>query len=60
MIYRAEYLKDTIGTNYVGININLDLVNPFLDKLKNLLFLPNFHFERAFSRQGFSVTSFFG
>ena len=31
------YLKDTIGNNYVGINILEDVVQPHLEKLKEIL-----------------------
>lgn len=34
MIRRIEYLKDTLGNNYLGININPIEVEPHLEKLK--------------------------
>ena len=34
MIYYVTYLKDTIGNNYLGIKFNNEVINPFLDKLK--------------------------
>lgn len=35
MIYYLGYLKDTIGYNYVGVNIYGDIVQPFIDKMSN-------------------------
>jgi hypothetical protein len=35
MIYRLEYIKDIVGTNFVGINIYKDAVLPFLEKMKH-------------------------
>ena len=37
MIYYVTYLKDTIGNNYLGIKFNNEVINPFLDKLKESL-----------------------
>lgn len=37
MIYYNTYLKDTIGNNYVGINIPNGEVQPFLNKLESIL-----------------------
>lgn len=37
MTYYLEYLKDSVGNNYIGINIYKDTVSPFLDRLKNIL-----------------------
>jgi hypothetical protein len=37
MTYNLTYLKDTIGNNYVGINIPEDVVQPHLEKLKDIL-----------------------
>jgi hypothetical protein len=37
MIYYLTYLKDTIGNNYVGINIPEAVVEPHLEKLKEIL-----------------------
>lgn len=37
MTYYLTYLKDTIGNNYVGINIPEDVVQPHLEKLKEIL-----------------------
>jgi hypothetical protein len=37
MTYNLTYLKDTIGNNYVGINIPEDAVQPHLEKLKEIL-----------------------
>jgi len=37
MIYYVTYLKDTIGNNYIGIKFNNEVINPFLDKLKEVL-----------------------
>lgn len=37
MTYKLTYLKDKIGNNYVGINIPEDVVEPHLEKLKEIL-----------------------
>ena len=37
MTYYLTYLKDTIGNNYVGINIPEAIVEPHLEKLKEIL-----------------------
>jgi hypothetical protein len=37
MTYYLTYLKDTIGNNYVGINIPNEVVEPHLEKLKEIL-----------------------
>lgn len=37
MNYYLTYLKDTIGNNYVGINIPEAIVEPHLEKLKEIL-----------------------
>ena len=37
MIQRLEYLKDVAGNNYIGVNIYIDTISPFLDKLKEML-----------------------
>ena len=37
MTYYLTYLRDTIGNNYVGINIPEDVVQPHLEKLKEIL-----------------------
>ena len=37
MTYYLTYLKDTIGNNYVGINIPEAIVQPHLEKLKEIL-----------------------
>lgn len=37
MTYKLTYLKDTIGNNYVGINIPNEIVEPHLEKLKEIL-----------------------
>jgi hypothetical protein len=37
MTYNLTYLKDTIGNNYVGINVPEDAVQPHLEKLKEIL-----------------------
>lgn len=34
MIYKLEYIKDIVGTNYVGINIYKDAVFSFLQQMK--------------------------
>jgi len=37
MIYNLNYLKDVTGNNYVGINIPNEVVQPHLEKLKEIL-----------------------
>lgn len=37
MIYYLTYLKDSIGQNYLGLKIPNDIVEPYLDELKNHL-----------------------
>lgn len=37
MTYYLTYLKDTIGNNYVGINVPTAVVEPHLEKLKEIL-----------------------
>jgi hypothetical protein len=37
MTYYLTYLKDTIGNNYVGINIPEDVIQPHLERLKEIL-----------------------
>jgi hypothetical protein len=37
MIHRLEYLKDTIGNNYIGVNIYVDFVQSYLERLKNII-----------------------
>jgi len=37
MTYYITYLKDTIGNNYLGIKVPNDVVEPFLDDLKEIL-----------------------
>jgi hypothetical protein len=37
MTYYLTYLKDTIGNNYVGINIPSEVVQPHLEKIKEIL-----------------------
>jgi hypothetical protein len=37
MIYYITYLKDTIGNNYLGIKFDKSVVDPFLNKLKDIL-----------------------
>ncbi len=37
MTYYITYLKDTIGNNYLGIKVPNDVVDPFLDDLKEIL-----------------------
>lgn len=37
MNYYINYLKDTIGQNYLGIKFDLQTIQPFLDKLKVIL-----------------------
>jgi len=37
MTYYLTYLRDTIGNNYVGINIPEAIVQPHLEKLKEIL-----------------------
>lgn len=37
MIHRLEYLKDTVGNNYIGVNIYTDFVQPYLERLRNII-----------------------
>ena len=37
MTYYLTYIKDTIGNNYLGINIPNGVVQPFLNELKDLI-----------------------
>ena len=37
MIYYAQFIKDSIGNNYIGIEISQNVVQPFLDQMKTLL-----------------------
>lgn len=37
MIYYITHVKDTIGNNYLGINIPESVVQPFLNELKDLI-----------------------
>lgn len=37
MIYYVTYLKDSIGQNYLGIKLNKETIEPFLEKLKDIL-----------------------
>jgi hypothetical protein len=37
MTYYLNYLKDTIGNNYLGINIYLEIAQPFLNELKEII-----------------------
>jgi hypothetical protein len=37
MSYKVEHVKDTLGNNYLAININGLEVEPYLDKLKEIL-----------------------
>ena len=37
MIHRLEYLKDTVGNNYMGVNIYVDFVQSYLERLKNII-----------------------
>lgn len=37
MIYYNNYIRDSIGNNYVGVNIYPETVQPFLDKLKSII-----------------------
>ena len=38
MIYYNTYLKDTIGNNYIGINIGNGEVEPFLNKFCQIIY----------------------
>lgn len=42
MIYYLTYLKDKIGNNYLGIDLPIDVVEPYLNELKNHLSAENF------------------
>lgn len=37
MTYYLTYIKDTIGNNYIGINIPNGVVQPFLNELKDII-----------------------
>jgi len=37
MIYYLQYLRDTIGNNYLGINITNEMAQPFLNELKDII-----------------------
>jgi len=37
MTYYITYLKDIQGSNYLGIKVPNDVVEPFLDDLKDIL-----------------------
>lgn len=37
MIYYLTYLKDITGSNYIGINIPIGVVDPFLNDLKDIV-----------------------
>lgn len=37
MTHYISYLKDSIGNNYIGIKIDNSIVNPFLEKLKEII-----------------------
>jgi hypothetical protein len=37
MTQYLSYVKDTIGNNYVGVNIYSDIVYPYIDKMKTIL-----------------------
>ena len=37
MKVRVSYLKDIIGSNYIGVNIYTDMVTPYLVRLKSIL-----------------------
>lgn len=37
MVYYVSYLKDRLGNNYLGLNIPFDIVEPFLNELKDIL-----------------------
>jgi hypothetical protein len=37
MIHRLEYLKDTVGNNYIGVNIYVDMVQPYLERLRGII-----------------------
>lgn len=37
MIYYLTYLKDRLGNNYLGIDVPVDMVDPYLNELKNHL-----------------------
>lgn len=37
MIYYLTYIKDTIGNNYIGIDVPTGVVDPFLNELKDIV-----------------------
>lgn len=34
---RIEYLRDVVGNNYLGVNVYTSIVDPFLNRLKNII-----------------------
>lgn len=37
MIHRVEYLRDTLGNNYLGVNIPIESIYLYLERLKNII-----------------------
>lgn len=37
MVYYVSYLKDRVGTNYLGLNMPFDIVEPYLNDLRSML-----------------------
>jgi hypothetical protein len=37
MLYYITHLRDVIGNNYLGLKIPIDIIQPFLDELKDIL-----------------------
>lgn len=37
MIYRVDYIKDVAGNNYIGVNVPVDTVQPYLQELKEII-----------------------
>ena len=37
MNIRLSYITDTLGNNYIGVNIYPEIISSYLEKLKNIL-----------------------
>jgi hypothetical protein len=37
MTNKIEYIKDIVGNNYIGVNIYVDMVQPYLERLKDII-----------------------
>lgn len=43
MIYYLTYLKDRLGNNYLGIDLPIDIVDPYLSELKSKIPLEDYN-----------------